>query len=111
MKTAAREKILQEELERIVKILTQKYRAQKIILFGSLAEGQPGNWSDLDILVIKKTHRRLIDRIGEVISLCKPKIATDFIVYNPEEFRELCQTEPFVQKEIVEKGKILYERE
>ncbi|GAH30797.1 unnamed protein product, partial [marine sediment metagenome] len=78
---------------------------------GSLAEGQPGNWSDLDILVIKKTHRRLIDRIGEVISLCKPKIATDFIVYNPEEFRELCQTEPFVQKEIVEKGKTLYERE
>jgi predicted nucleotidyltransferase len=39
MKTAAREKILQEELERIVKILTQKYWAQKIILFGSLAEG------------------------------------------------------------------------
>ena len=110
MRTIVREKLLRRELDRIVKILKQKYRPQKIVLFGSLANRKLKEWSDLDLLIIKGTHRRLIDRVGEVIRLCRPRVATDFIVYTPEEFEELSKIEPFVRREIIEKGRILYER-
>jgi predicted nucleotidyltransferase len=105
-----REILLQKELDRMVKILKQKYCPQKIILFGSLANGKLKDWSDLDLLIIKGTHRRLIDRIEEVIRMCRPKVATDFIIYTREEFEELSRNESFVRKEIIEKGRILYKR-
>ena len=110
MRTIVRERLLRTELDRMVKILKQKYRPQKIVLFGSLANRKLKEWSDLDLLIIKGTHRRLIDRVGEVIRLCRPRVATDFIVYTPEEFEELSKIEPFVRREIIEKGRILYER-
>jgi len=110
MQNISRERLLRRELDRMVKILRQKYRPQKIILFGSLVNRKLKDWSDLDLLIIKGTHRRLIDRVAEVIHLCRPRVATDFIIYTPEEFKELSKTEPFVRREIIEKGKILYER-
>ncbi len=110
MKINLRKKLLQKELKRMVTVLKEKYHPQKIILFGSFADGELKEWSDIDILIVKNTHQRLIDRIGKVIDICNPKIATDFIVYTPLEFRQLSKIEPFVQKEIVEKGKVLYEQ-
>ncbi|MDI3531232.1 MAG: uncharacterized protein PWP60_1081, partial [Candidatus Atribacteria bacterium] len=50
-----REKLLHEELSRIVKLLIEKYQPEKIILFGSLAEGRIHEWSDIDLLIIKDT--------------------------------------------------------
>lgn len=58
----------------------------KIILFGSLANRKLKDWSDLDLLIIKGAHRRLISRVGEVTRLCRPRAATDFIIYTPEAF-------------------------
>lgn len=58
----------------------------KIILFGSLANRKLKDWSDLDLLIIKGTHCRLIDRVEEVIRMCRPKVAADFIIYTPEAF-------------------------
>ena len=110
MQIIPREKLLQRELDRIIKLLKQYYNPQKIILFGSFVNGKVKPWSDLDILIIKNTSERLIDRIGKAIKLCKPKVGVDFIVYTPKEFLKMLQIEPFVQKEIFEKGRVLYER-
>ncbi len=101
---------MEEELERILAVLKEKYRPQKVILFGSLAEGKVDEWSDLDLLVVKNNRKRFLDRIGEVLDLCSPSVGTDFIVYTPEEFKTMVEEEPFVRDEIVGKGKVLYER-
>lgn len=109
-KQLRRKRLLQDELERILLLLKEKYRPQKVILFGSLAEGKVDEWSDLDLLVVKKSRKRFIDRIGEVLDLCTPSVGTDFIVYTPEEFKMMVEEEPFVRDEIVGKGRVLYER-
>ena len=100
---------LENEVKRIADILIKEYNPIKIVLFGSLASGKVHEWSDIDIAVVKETDKRIYDRIGEVISLCKSREAVDFIVYTPEEFEEMQRIEPFVQEEIVNKGKVLYE--
>lgn len=104
-----RKLMLQKEVKRMVGILVKKYQPQKVILFGSFVHGDVHEWSDLDIVIVRETDKRIYDRIAEVVELCKPVVAVDFIVYTPKEFEQMQIEEPFVHDEIVEKGKILYE--
>ena len=105
-----RRAILDEELERYVKILQEHYDPQRILLFGSLASGNTDDWSDIDLVIIKETSRKFLDRSREVVELLRPKIGVDILVYTPREFEDLAQNRDFVQKEIIEKGKVLYEK-
>lgn len=101
---------LNKELKRITRVLKKKYKPEKIILFGSAAAGRVKRWSDLDIAVIKNTQKRFYDRIGEVLMLADPHEAVDFIVYTPQEFKDMQSYSWFVNEEIVKKGKVVYEK-
>ncbi|HUS60227.1 MAG TPA: nucleotidyltransferase domain-containing protein [Nevskiaceae bacterium] len=96
-------------LQQVVEEIRKKYKPEKIILFGSAARGKTRKWSDADLVVIKKTKKRFYDRIEEVSLLVEHNIPLDFLVYTPKEFREMAGWNYFVQKEILKKGKILYE--
>ena len=47
--------IPQQTIDRVIETIAERYRPQKIILFGSYASGNPGRASDLDLFVIKET--------------------------------------------------------
>lgn len=49
----------QKEIKKIVKILKEKYKPEKIILFGSFASGRPKENSEVDLAVIKKQGKGL----------------------------------------------------
>lgn len=104
-----RKTLLLRELDRIVKALKDDYGAQKIILFGSLADGQIHEWSDIDLTVVRETDKKGPDRFIEVVDLCRWKVATHVIVYTPEEFERL-EADPtsFLNTEVLSKGKVLY---
>jgi predicted nucleotidyltransferase len=53
-----------DELQQIVQRIVEIYVPDKIILFGSYAYGQPGPDSDCDLLIIKDSTARPIDRRG-----------------------------------------------
>jgi len=106
-----REKSLNRELERIVRKLKKNYQPERIILFGSLAQGDVKEGSDIDLVIIKDTDKRPLDRCLEVASICQPSLAVNFIVYTPEEFRKQQDAGNFfVLEEILERGHLLYER-
>jgi predicted nucleotidyltransferase len=105
-----REKLLHEELSRIVKLLIEKYQPEKIILFGSLAEGRIHEWSDIDLLIIKDTFKRPIERILEVSKLVRPRVGVDFFVYTPSEFALYLEEEVSFFRDILTQGKVLYEK-
>ena len=104
-----REKILKIELERIVKIIIKDYKPEKIILFGSLVHGEIHKWSDIDLLVIKKTNKRPIERCIDIAKLIHPKLGIDIFVYTPEEYEILLKERFTLLLEIQKKGKIIYE--
>lgn len=99
----------EKEVQNITRQIIEKYKPEKIILFGSAARGEKHQDSDADFLIIKKeTPLYGADRIRELSRLIHRNIPTDFIIYRPEEFdKRLEMGDPFL-KSILKEGKILY---
>jgi predicted nucleotidyltransferase len=104
-----RKAALEAELARVLPLLVDEYGAEKIILFGSLATGEVGEWSDLDLVVIKKTEKKFMDRLDDVARLTRPQLAMDVVVYTPAEFERMCEGRRFFREEIVAKGRVVYD--
>jgi predicted nucleotidyltransferase len=102
--------VLERELTRWLGLLRRRYDPDRIILFGSLAQGQVWDWSDVDLVIDKQTALPFLDRIDEVLRLLEPRVGLDVLVYTPEEFDRLSRQRPFFREEILAKGKTLYER-
>ena len=107
-KTMNRKEQLDDELRRLVPILKDRFQATLIVLFGSGATGTVSDWSDLDLVVVRETPLRFLDRIGELLAEIKPTIGVDFFVYTPGEWETMAQSNRFVRDEILGKGKVLY---
>jgi len=86
-----------ESLKRKAEELVKKNRAVcEVDLFGSLATGTYGPWSDADILILlEKDNRRFIDRIPEFINHFDGcGLTVDVFPYTLEEWNK-CRDEGF----------------
>jgi predicted nucleotidyltransferase len=102
---------IREAIEAIVARLVAHYAPQKIILFGSYAHGQPDEDSDIDLLIIKDTPERFVDRMTTVRRLTQGThrfIPFDPFVYTPGEVRQCLEEGDQFLAEILEKGEVLY---
>jgi len=106
----AREKLLRQELERFISVVTQQMQPDCIILFGSLVTGQVSEWSDLDLVVITETELPFYERIKHILRTVHPKAGMDILVYTPSEWAEMTSKRTFVQDEILAKGQVVYKR-
>jgi predicted nucleotidyltransferase len=103
------------EIERVTRQIVDRLRSdyapQKIVLFGSQANGTPNAESDIDLLIIKDTDERFIDRwvtVRRILSDSSRKIAIETLVLTPQEVSDrLARGDQFVA-EILEKGQVLY---
>ena len=97
-----------KEIENIKTQLVEKYKPEKIILFGSSAWGE-GDINDIDLFIIKGDVPYYgADRITELYRLMDVEAPVDFIVYKPEEVEERFSLgDPFIKK-ILKEGKVLY---
>ncbi len=98
----------QKEIKSLIRQIRTKYRPEKMILYGSAAKGKANEDSDIDMLIIKKTKRRFVDRISDVLKLCDYNIPFEPIVYTPEEIEERIKLGDFFIIDILKKGKVLY---
>ena len=100
-----------KNLKDISRRLIDEYDPEKIILFGSRAEGNDNEGSDIDLAIVKETEKRPMERRIEVETLLADRaVPVDIVVYTPEEMRTLySQGSPFIE-EIVETGRLLYMR-
>ncbi len=100
-------KTIDEILDRIV----AGYDPEGIILFGSRASGAGEPSSDIDVLILKKTRERPVERRIVVEKLLADRDAPlDILVYTPDEMRYLYSIgSPFIE-EVVETGRVIYMR-
>jgi len=112
MTAEERRHILNEELKRILELVVKRYSPQKVILFGSLANNKVREWSDIDLMIVKQTNKRFLDRIEEILFMTYPKVGINVVVYTPQEFNDMLDKKHyFLLEEILKKGKVLYERD
>jgi len=100
----------QKEIKKISKIIVEKYKPEKIILFGSCAYGKVKPSSDIDMLIIKKTSKERIRRIQDILFMIDNGLPFEPLVYTPVEIKKRLKLGDFFIKDILNKGKILYEK-
>jgi predicted nucleotidyltransferase len=96
-------------IRRFARQVAERFRPDKIILFGSYAYGTPHADSDVDILVVMPA-RNQIDQAVRIDCAIDPPFPLDLIVRTPKNMkRRLEEGESFL-REITSKGKVLYEK-
>jgi predicted nucleotidyltransferase len=96
-------------IRRFAREVAERFRPDKIILFGSYAYGQPHADSDVDILVVMPA-RNQIDQAVRIDCAIDPPFPLDLIVRTPKNMQwRLAEGDSFL-REIVSKGKTLYEK-
>lgn len=104
-----RTRIPQEAIDDVVRQIAEKFKPDKIILFGSYAYGKPTQISDVDLLVVMDStikENQLSVTIRKAINY---HFGLDLIVKTPKSLSSRIEMGDFFLKEILQKGKVLYE--
>jgi predicted nucleotidyltransferase len=89
--------------------IARQFRPQRIILFGSYAYGSPTEDSDVDLLVILPFEGQGMRKAAEILTHVNPRFPVDLVVRTPEEVRQRLAWNDFFLREVIEKGRVLYE--
>ena len=87
----------------------EQFNAEKVILFGSHAQGNITADSDVDLLVIRPFKGRSVDKSVEIRMKLRPQFPVDILIRTPEKVRQRIKMGDYFMREILEKGKVLYE--
>ncbi len=108
LKTA--DQISEQAIHAVVRQIVTKFRPEQVILFGSHAYGDAGPESDVDLLVVMDSPLRNVDQAIAIACALDYHFALDLMVRRPQQLAERIALGDFFLREVVEKGKVLYER-
>ena len=100
-----------DQIHELSRNIGREFKAEKVILFGSYGYGTPAPDSDVDLLVVMRFKGKSAWKALEILNRLDPKFGVDLLVRTPEQVRKRLQWNDFFMKEIMEKGKVLYEAE
>jgi predicted nucleotidyltransferase len=95
-------------IRRFARQVAERFGPEKIILFGSYAYGTPHADSDVDILVVMPA-RNQIDQAVRIDQAIDAPFPLDLIVRTPKNLAWRLQEGDSFLREIVTRGKVLYE--
>lgn len=95
-------------IRRFARRIANRFHPRKIILFGSYAYGKPHAESDVDLLVVMPASDVVNMAIRISLAFEHP-FSMDLIVRTPEQMECGVRDNDWFLREIVEKGKVLYE--
>jgi uncharacterized protein len=102
---------VQEKIEELVSRIVERFRPEKIILFGSHARGTAGQDSDADILVVMPVKGSKRKKATEIdVALVGLDLPVDVIVVTPEELERNKNQIGTIIYPALQEGKVLYEK-
>jgi predicted nucleotidyltransferase len=105
-----RRRIPARAIRAVVRQIVEKFQPKKIILFGSYAYGKPRPESDVDLLVVMDTSLRNVEQAIQIAHAIDYHFGLDLLVRRPEQITERLAWGDFFMQEVIEKGKVIYER-
>jgi|SRR3989344_3426203 len=96
------------EVKKMLKKIAEKFKPEKIYLFGSRAVGKAKKDSDWDFIIVSKKFRTLdgYNRAVRVYKLSKGEFAFDVLCFTPEEFEQK-KKEPSLISAAVEQNALI----
>ncbi len=95
-------------IRRFAREVAERFQPDRIILFGSYAYGTPHEDSDVDILVVMPARNQL-DQAFKIHWAIRPPFPLHILVRTPENMAWRLEEGDSFLREIVSKGKVLYE--
>lgn len=103
--------INQADIERLGRQIGEAARAERVVLFGSHANGRMAPDSDVDFLVVAESDLPRHKRSRELYRRIRPlRFAVDIVVYTPDEVRRGCRTPVSFVSQALREGKTVYAR-
>ena len=102
---------IKEVIKQMLDKLIDEYSPCKVILFGSYAHGNPSPDSDIDLLIVKETTDRFLDRwttVQRLLTGMHQRLPVETLVMTPEEVEaRLAAGDHFIE-DILSRGEVLY---
>ena len=99
-------------IEEMARVIVERFRPERILLFGSHARGSAGPDSDVDLLVVlesEEPRRRMAARIGAALhGFAVPK---DIIVTTPQVFEARRSVPGTIERSAALEGRVLHAAE
>jgi uncharacterized protein len=97
------------QIEDFCQEVVDKFQPEKIILFGSYAYGEPNQNSDVDLLVILPFESRSVQKAIEIRLAIDYHFPLDLLARTPQVVQQRLDMGDFFIRDIVQKGRVLYE--
>ena len=101
--------VYMDSIHALIERIVQAYHPERIVLFGSYAYGTPTVDSDVDLLVVLPFEDKGARKAVEILDTVHPEFPVDLLVRTPEQVRQRLAWNDFFLREVIERGKILYE--
>jgi predicted nucleotidyltransferase len=108
-KPAAWKRVPPSVIRKIARQIAERFQPDKIILFGSYAYGKPHPLSDIDMLVVMPSRNEL-DKAVHILNVIDSPFSVDLIVRTPHNLAWRLKDGDWFLREVVDKGKTLYEK-
>lgn len=96
-------------IRRYARQVADRFHPERIVLFGSYAYGKPHQNSDVDLLVVMPAASETAQAIRITLSSERP-FPLDLIVRTPHSLRRALADGNWFLQEVMDKGKVLYEK-
>jgi len=98
-----------KDIQKIARQIVERFRPQRIILFGSYAEGKPTRDSDVDLLVVMETDGHPLHAAARISASIDHPFPLDILVRRPAELDAYLAEKSMFETEVVTSGVTLYE--
>ena len=102
--------VTEDEIKSFVNDVVKRFSPERVILFGSHASGNTTQDSDVDILVVMDFKSRPHQQSFEIRRAIRRSFPLDLLVRRPADIDRRLRLGDFFIKEIIQEGKVLYEK-
>ncbi len=101
--------VTMNKIEEFGRRIGQEFGAERVILFGSYAQGMAAEDSDVDLLVVVSFKGRSVDKSVEIRMKLRPQFPVELLIRTPEKIQQRIKMgDSFIQN-ILNNGKVLYQ--
>lgn len=104
-----RKRIPNSVIRAVVRQIAERFKPQKIILFGSYARGNQKSDSDVDLLIVMETSLKERQQSLQIRRSLGVLFGLDLIVRTPKRLEQRLKMGDSFLQDVLKEGKVLYE--
>jgi uncharacterized protein len=107
--TGSQNSVSLKDIREIVQQIVERFRPQKVVLFGTHAQGKATKESDVDLLIVMDSDEHTLHTAARISAAIDHPFPLDIIVFRPSDLEASLKRKGVFATEVMTKGVVLYE--